>query len=184
MFFVRVILVGWQHPFYTAFIGIGLAISRLNPNISIKVIAPIVGLGLAIFTHSVHNLISTLFQGLQSLAFGLIFNWSGWIAMIIFVVWALAREQKWVVTQLPDEVAEGVITASQYKIACSAAAQTIARIKALFAGKFRLTDRFYLLTAELAYKKYQAYALGELEQNHVEIERVREELLQISSQIC
>ena len=25
MFFIRVILVGWQHPFYTAFIGIGLA---------------------------------------------------------------------------------------------------------------------------------------------------------------
>ena len=26
--FVRIILVGWQHPFYTAFTGIGLAISR------------------------------------------------------------------------------------------------------------------------------------------------------------
>ena len=45
MFFVRVILVGWQHPFYTAFIGIGLAISRLSRNTSIKIIAPIIGLG-------------------------------------------------------------------------------------------------------------------------------------------
>ncbi|MCJ7700424.1 MAG: PrsW family intramembrane metalloprotease [Anaerolineales bacterium] len=26
--FIRVILVGWQHPFYTAFIGIGLALAR------------------------------------------------------------------------------------------------------------------------------------------------------------
>ena len=184
MFFVRVILVGWQHPFYTAFIGIGLAISRLNRNISIKVIAPIIGLGLAIFTHSMHNLISTLFQGIQSLAFGLVFDWSGWIAMIIFVVWALAREQKWIITQLPDEVADGVITVSQYRIASSAVAQTIARMKALFAGKYRLTDRFYLLTAELAYKKHQAYVLGELEQNLVEIERVRAELLHLSAQVC
>ena len=80
--------------------------------------------------------------------------------MIIFVVWALAREQQWITTQLPDEVADGVITASQYKTACSAYAQTIARIKALLAGKYRLTDRFYLLTAELAYKKHQASSPG------------------------
>ncbi len=184
MSFIRVILVGWQHPFYTAFIGIGLAISRLNRNISVKIIAPIVGLGLAIFTHSVHNLISTVFHGIQSLAFGLVFDWSGWIAMIIFVVWALAREQKWITTQLPDEVADGVITANQYKTACSASAQTVARIKALFSGKYRLTDRFYLLTAELAYKKHQASTLGELFQKQTEIDRVRAELLRISPQIC
>ena len=30
--FIRVILVGWQHPFYTAFFGIGLAVARLNRN--------------------------------------------------------------------------------------------------------------------------------------------------------
>src|SRR4030043_156700 len=64
MFFVRVILVGWQHPFYTAFIGIGLAISRLNGTSPIKIIAPIIGLGIAVFAHSIHNTISTVFQGL------------------------------------------------------------------------------------------------------------------------
>ena len=32
--FVRVILVGWQHPFYTAFTGIGLAVARLNRKLS------------------------------------------------------------------------------------------------------------------------------------------------------
>ncbi len=184
MFFIRVVLVGWQHPFYTAFIGIGLAISRLNRNNLIKVVAPIIGLGLAIFVHSFHNLISTLFQGFQSLAFSLIFDWSGWIAMLIFIVWALAREQKWIVTQLPDEVANGVITPLQYKTACSATAQTFARIEALFAGRYRLIDRFYLLTAELAYKKHQASVLEEQEQNQAEINHVRAELVQISSQIC
>src|SRR4030042_3167678 len=38
MFFVRVILVGWQHPFYTAFTGIGLAVSRLRGYWFIKII--------------------------------------------------------------------------------------------------------------------------------------------------
>jgi RsiW-degrading membrane proteinase PrsW (M82 family) len=184
MFFVRVILVGWQHPFYTAFIGIGLAVARLNRNLSIKIIAPIIGLTVAIFSHSLHNLISTSFRGLQSLAYSLVFDWSGWIAMIIFIVWALSREQKWILTQLPDEVANGVITPDQFKTASSATSQTLARMKALFAGKYHLIDRFYSLTAKLAYKKYQAFALGEVNQNQAEIDRLREELLRISAQIC
>ena len=183
MFFVRVILVGWQHPFYTSFIGIGLAVARLNRNMTIKVIAPIAGWGLAVLTHSLHNTISTVFQGIQSLAVGMIFDWSGWIAMIIFVIWALYREQKWIITQLRDEVYNGIITPDQYKIACSAWSQSSARLKAIFAGRYHLVDRFFLLTAELAFKKHQATALGELEQVQPEIERMRIELGNMSPQI-
>jgi RsiW-degrading membrane proteinase PrsW (M82 family) len=183
MFFVRVILVGWQHPFYTAFIGIGLAVSRLSRNSSIKIIAPLMGWGIAVFTHSLHNLISTIFQGFQSLIIGIIFDWSGWIAMIIFVIWALYREQKWIITQLRDEVTNGVITPAQYITACSTWAQTSTRVKALFSGKYRLIDRFYSLTAELAFKKHQASTLGELEENKPEIDNVRAELVQMSTQI-
>jgi RsiW-degrading membrane proteinase PrsW (M82 family) len=183
MFFVRVILVGWQHPFYTAFIGIGLAISRLNRNLSIKIMVPIIGWGIAVFAHSFHNTISTVFQGLESLAIGIIFDWSGWIAMIIFVIWALYREQKWIISQLRDEVSNGVITTAQYLTACSARAQTSTRIKALFSGKYRLIDRFYLLSAELAFKKYQAYAMGEQGENQAEIDRLRAELGHMSAQI-
>ncbi len=183
MFFVRVILVGWQHPFYTAFTGIGLAIARLNKNPSIKIVAPILGWTLAVVTHSIHNSISTVFQGMQSLAVGILFDWSGWIAMIIFVVWALYREQKWITTQLRDEVANGVITLSQYHTARSAWAQTGSRIRALFGGQYRRIDHFFELTAELAFKKHQAYNLGELEQNQAEIERMRTELGSMSPQI-
>jgi hypothetical protein len=41
LFIVRVFLVGWQHPFYTAFTGIGLAIARLNRNAIVKIAAPV-----------------------------------------------------------------------------------------------------------------------------------------------
>ncbi len=183
LFFVRVILVGWQHPFYSAFTGIGLAVSRLSRNLSIKLLAPIMGWGLAIFTHSLHNTISSIFQGIESLVIGVIFDWSGWIAMIIFIIWALYREQKWIIAQLRDEVANGVITPAQYKTACSAWVQTSLRLKALFSGQYRITDRFYLLTAELAYKKHQAYSLGEQEENQPEIDRVRAELGTMSPQL-
>ena len=183
MFFVRVILVGWQHPFFTSFTGIGLAISRLNKNLPVKIIAPIIGWGLAVTMHSLHNTISTVFQGFQSLAIGMLFDWSGWIAMIIFVIWALYREQRWIIAQLGEEVTNGIITPAQYKTATSAWAQTSARFKALFAGRFQLTDRFYLLTAELAFKKHQAFALGEVEQALPYIEHMRAELGRMSQQV-
>jgi len=183
MFLVRVLLVGWQHPFYTSFIGIGLAVSRLNRNQSIKILAPVIGWGLAVFTHSIHNTISTIFQGVQSMAIGIIFDWSGWIAMILFVIWALYREQKWIRMQLSEEVTKGVITSAQYKIAVSAWSQTEARIKAIYSGKYHLIDQFYELAAELAFKKHQAYNLGEIEENRVEIERIRTELGIMSAQI-
>jgi RsiW-degrading membrane proteinase PrsW (M82 family) len=183
MFFVRIVLVGWQHPFYTAFIGIGLAISRLSRNTAIKIIAPLMGWGFAVITHSLHNLISTIFHGLQSLVIGVIFDWSGWIAMLIFIIWALYREQKWIITQLRDEVPIGVITPTQYQTACSAWAQSSTRMKALFSSRYRLINRFYALTAELAFKKQHAFALGELQENQPEIERIRAQLVQLSPQI-
>ena len=183
VFFIRVIMVGWQHPFYTSFIGIGLAISRLNRNPSIKVLGPILGWGLAVLTHSVHNIISTIFQGLESVTIGILFDWSGWIAMILFVIWALYREQKWIKVQLAEEVTNGVITPSQYKVAISAWAQTKLRTSAIFSRKYRLINRFYELAATLAFKKHQAYNLNELEENQVDIERIRTELGNLSTQI-
>jgi protease PrsW len=182
MFFVRIILVGWQHPFYTAFMGIGLAVSRLSRRTSTKILAPLLGWGLAVFTHSFHNTLASLFQGIQSLVIGVIFDWSGWVAMLLFILWALYREQKWIITQLRDEVATGVITPTQYKTACSAWAQSSARMKALFSGRYHLFNRFYSLTAELAFKKEHCADLGE-QQDQPEIDHLRAQLLQMSPQI-
>jgi protease PrsW len=64
---IRVVLVGWQHPFYTAFFGIGLALARLYRNWFIRVFAPIIGLGLAMFTHAFHNTVAAILSGGQGL---------------------------------------------------------------------------------------------------------------------
>ncbi len=180
MFFVRVILVGWQHPFYTSFIGIGLAVSRLNRNLWIKVLAPLAGWCVAVITHSIHNTISSAVQGAGSLWVGAIYDWSGWAMMGVFILWALYREQRWIISQLSEEVSLGTITAAQYRTACSAWSQSLLRINALFSGRFRVTNRFYRSTAELAYKKYQSSSLGELEANRPEIDQLRLQLKSLS----
>ena len=122
MAFVRVILVGWQHPFYTSFIGIGLAISRMNRHWAIKLLAPALGWGCAVVAHSLHNTLAGLLSstGATGLVVGATFDWVGWFFMFLFVIWFIVREQRALTAQLKDEVDRGVMTVNQYNIACSA----------------------------------------------------------------
>jgi len=178
--FIRVILVGWQHPFYTAFTGIGLAISRLNKNILIKFVAPILGWSGAVFTHSFHNTVASLINGPSVLFIGAFFDWSGWLIMFIFAMWMLWRDRQLLVKYLRDEVALGNMTTAQYYVACSAAAQGKARFSALSRGRYKATDRFYQLCGELAHKKNELINLGDEGGNTARVARMREELKRLS----
>lgn len=179
--FVRVILVGWQHPFYTAFTGIGLAAARLSRNTLVKIAAPLIGLSLAMTTHGFHNLLATILPGgLESLAFGTFLDWTGWIFMFLFVMWAVYRDQCSIATHLREEVALGIISPAHYKVACSAWQQNIASLGALFNGRYRATSRFYQLAAELAHKKQQLATLGEEGGNTAIIERLRAEMTRLA----
>jgi hypothetical protein len=98
----------------------------------------------------------------------------------LFVIWALYREQRWIMDQLREEVLLGVITQPQYRVACSAWAQTAARMGAMFSGKFATTNRFYQVAAELAYKKQQNALLGDEGGNSLSIQKLRTELGRLS----
>lgn len=180
MFIIRVFLVGWQHPFYTCFTGIGLAVSRLSKNSNVKLIAPITGFSLAVLTHSIHNTIAAMIPGITGLATGTLIDWTGWFFMFIFILWALNREQNWIVRQLKEEVDLSLISSAQYRVACSAWRQSFSRLKALSSGQYRTTNRFYQVAAELAYKKEQRTRLGDEGGNGVIIETLRSELTRLS----
>ena len=181
---VRVILVGWQHPFYTAFIGIGLATARLNRNWLVKITAIALGLGIAITAHSMHNTIATFAEGLGGLAFGTLVDWSGWLFMFFVILWAIFDVQGRLRVQLREEVRRGIITPRQYRTACSAWRQMGARFSALFSGKYRGTARFYQLCGELAHKKHQYARLGDEGGNARIIENLRAELAALSPKVA
>jgi RsiW-degrading membrane proteinase PrsW (M82 family) len=181
--FVRVILVGWQHPFYTAFIGIGLATARLNRNLGIKLIVPIIGLVIAIFAHSMHNTLATMLSGIGGLVIGTFFDWSGWLFMFLVILWAIGRVQRRMKTSLREEVIFGVLSPGQYNTACSAWRQAGARISAFFSGSYRDTGHFYQTCAELAHKKYQRAKLGEEGGNTQIIIKLRAELARLSPRV-
>lgn len=177
--FIRVILVGWQHPFYTAFIGIGLAIARMNRNFLIKVIAVLGGFAAAVFTHSFHNTFGTLIGGAGGLVLGTFVDWIGWFFMLGFIVWMILHERNILKRQLLGEVNSGLISPAQYRTAISLA-QTGARINAISSGSYQATARFYQLCGELAHKKEQLRKLGDEQGNVAIIEKLRGELNKLS----
>jgi protease PrsW len=178
--FVRVILVGWQHPAYTALFGIGLAIARTNRNMALKILAPFLGLAAAIFTHAFHNTMATFASGLGSLV-GFFFDWSGWFLLFVFGVVMVLREKAWLAQYLKDEIEMGTLTPQQYEAACSATKNFFASLTVFGSANFKRTRRFYQLCAELAHKKRQLARLGEEGGNSAIIERLRSELVQLSA---
>lgn len=175
--FVRVILVGWQHPFYTAFTGIGLALTRVSRNTLVKVIAPFAGLGMAMLTHSFHNTFAGAVEGLGGLAIGTFLDWSGWFFMFLFTVWMIAREGKLLPKHLQEEVAAGRMTTAQLKKASSPFGSSFA----ILSG--RATARFYQVCGELAHKKEQVAMHGDEGGNLAIVAKLQAELASLSPQV-
>src|SRR5258706_9743407 len=69
---IRVFLIGWMHPFFTSFTGIGLAVVRLSRNTLVKIIAIPVGYCVAVIMHAFHNTFSSVIGGAGGFFLGLI----------------------------------------------------------------------------------------------------------------
>jgi protease PrsW len=173
---VRVVLVGWMHAFFTAFTGIGFAISRLNKNMLIKIVAPLAGLGVAIFTHAFHNTFGNFFYGLEGLAATIFVDSIGYALMFGFIIWMIVHERGIVKRQLLGEVSAGLISQAQYQRALSPWTLTMAGLSG------RATSRFYHALGELAHKKEQFIQHGDEKGNSAIIESLRKELAGLAPQ--
>jgi len=182
MVFVRVLLVGWQHPFYTAFYGVGLALARLNRPRAIRILAPLLGWAAAVLTHSLHNALVRALSPLSSYTFGTLLDWSGVVILFLFILWVTNLERLLIVEHLKEEVALGVISAAQYRTASWSWAQSAAGLLALSEGKYAVTRRFYQQCAELAHKKSHYARLGDEGGNLQAIRRLRAELARLAPQ--
>jgi len=175
---IRVILVGWMHPFFTAFTGIGLAIARMSRNVFVKIIAVPTGYAVAVTAHAFHNTFGGLIGGVGGLLAGTFIDYIGYAAMLVFIIWMIVYERNILKRHLREEVAQGLISQKQYTSATSFF-QTNAHIAALTSGTFRATARFYQVCGELAHKKEQLTKMGDEGGNTRIIEKLRTELMQL-----
>ncbi|HEU0294915.1 MAG TPA: PrsW family glutamic-type intramembrane protease, partial [Anaerolineales bacterium] len=176
--FIRVLLVGWMHPFFTAFTGIGLAIARLNSNTLIKLIAVPAGYMTAVIAHAFHNTFSSLVGGGGGFLLGLLADYFGYTVMLAFIIWMIVHERNILKRQLVEEVRNGLISPQQYDSAISFF-RTNTLLSALTSGTFRQTSRFYQVCGELAHKKEQLTKVGDERGNTSIITQLRGELVQL-----
>jgi hypothetical protein len=171
----------WDHPFYTAFTGIGLALCRLAPSLAVKAVMPVTGYVVAVFFHGVHNGLASVLPGRRgALALLLLVDWSGWLFMVAIIAWAFLREKRLMTSELADEVRRGTLSADQYRTATSAWSQAAARMGAFGSGRMRATRRFYHLCGELAHKKHHLAVLGEEDGNSALVARLRREVASLA----
>lgn len=176
---IRVILVGWMHPFFTAFTGIGLAIARMSRNTLVKILAVPAGYAVAVITHAFHNTFSGLIGGFEGLLAGTFVDYLGYAFMLGFIIWVIVRERDVLKKHLREEVEKGYMSQGQYHSALSFF-QIGAYLSALTSGSFVKTARFYQVCGELAHKKEQLATLGEERGNTRIIEQLRSEMVALA----
>ena len=177
--FIRVFLVGWMHPFFTAFTGIGLAVARTSRNLLVKIIAVPAGYTVAVITHAFHNTFSSVIGGGGGFIVGLIADYIGYAFMLGFIIWMIVHERNILKRQLVEEVNSGAISRGQYNAAISFF-QTGVHLAALTSGTFRSTARFYQVLGELAHKKEQLAKVGEEGGNTQIIAKLRAEMTRLA----
>jgi RsiW-degrading membrane proteinase PrsW (M82 family) len=182
LFLLRVVMGAWDHPFYTAFIGIGLAVARLDRRTAVRWLAPPLGWCTAVLFHGLHNGLATAGEHVSG-CFALIMfavDWAGWLFWAVMILWALRVEARILAVQLAEEVGHGHLTALQHRTAASVRARIAAVLRGLGSGRMGATRHFYQVCAELAQKKHQRALHGEEGGNTALIERLRREVAALS----
>ena len=180
---IRVVLVGWQHPFYTAFIGLGFAIARRSTQTLWKWVAPITGWSAAVLFHLMHNLFAGLFNSRTGMIFSTVWDWSGYFGLLILILFLINREQNWMQEYLEAEYLQELISKDHYQKACSALKQSAVLLKARIHGNYSETRRLFQACGDLMHKKRQLSRHGDELGSALEIQRLRSELKKLAEYI-
>jgi len=95
LFLIRVVLVGWQHPFFTLFTGIGLVASRVSRGLLLRIAAPFLGWSSAVLFHSIHNSLSDILSGRDVFLISATLDWSGWFLLAVLIAWMIYYQEGW-----------------------------------------------------------------------------------------
>ena len=180
LFFLRAFIFGMLHALFTGLFGVGLALGKFSASPLMKFLWPATGLGLAMFTHALHNYFATL--GGHYLLYAVLGVMIGMIWFIAMIVVCLRHENHWIRIHLSDEVASGVLCAEQALDA--ATFRTRSSLSGFSKGFGLVLKRKRLLheATELAYQKQKRQRLGSDPAREMRITELREIVRTLSRQ--
>jgi len=185
--FLRAILFGLNHAFFTGITGGGIALLRLARGRALRISAPFLGLAAGIFFHSVHNLGATL-ASLSCLSILLSFgsDYAGllMIGLAILLVWR--QERRWIEQYLRPEIGT-LLNQAQFDIVSSPWKRFGLRFRLWFSGRTgrlqrRLWGKLAHTGTEFAFKKYQLDRFAQDDRLADQIERHRRQLSEIQAE--
>jgi len=153
VFFMRAVLAPFAHPVFTICTGIGLGIAVTTRRPARRIVAPVVGLVLAIVLHATWNLSAVA-------------NNNGFLVLYVFLqipifagavglaVWARRREGRLIGEQLTRYAAAGWLSHAEVRMLSSMRERRQARVWAKFNGGrsgLRAMEAFQDAASELAY---------------------------------
>jgi RsiW-degrading membrane proteinase PrsW (M82 family) len=165
IYFLRGMLAPYSHPLFTSMTGIGLGAARQSRHTALKVILPILGLGLAMFLHFLWNF-SAVVAGVSAASQEDAFWNFIWIYLVVMVpifciiigviLFALRREGRVVRENLLCDFQRGLLTQEEYNRLCSIRGRIGSSTRALARGGFgrwRARMRFNQIASELAFHR-------------------------------
>ena len=152
---IRGFFAPFSHPLFTSLTGIGLGLARQSTNIGIKILAPIVGLLMAIFMHSIWNGSAVLSGGLFVITY-IVVMVPAFFIMLVVIAFALRREGQVVREFLVIDLQRGFLTQDEYKQLGSILGRMGSSFNAFSQSGvkgWRARRRFNQLASELAFHR-------------------------------
>ena len=156
VFILRGTLAPFSHPLFTSMTGIGLGVARQSRSAFVKLMAPVVGLLLAISMHSIWNGSVAIFGGLGFLLAYLIIMVPAFVIMLVVIFLALRREGQVVREFLQPEFQGGMLTPQEYEQLCTVRGRMGASFNAFSRGgvdSWRMCRQANQMASELAFHR-------------------------------
>ena len=183
LIFLRTVVFGLNHAFFTSLMGACIGAARLTPRLAHRLALLVAGFLLAASFHAIHNLGAALVDsaGVVALLISVVFDWGGILCLLLVVVASWRKEQGWMKEELADEVRLGVLTLEEYAAIASPAGRQRLLGKVLRREgwvSYRRMQRLYTLQTELAFKKHQRRIMGEEHGLTAAIDHLRDDIVQ------
>jgi RsiW-degrading membrane proteinase PrsW (M82 family) len=155
LFILRGAMAPYSHPLFTSMTGLGLGLATQTGRRALKFAAPVVGLALAMFLHSLWNLSASV-HPLFYLAVYFLVMVPVFIGVLVAVFYGLRREGRIVREQLQIDLGVGLLTPEEIECLCSVRRRMGASLAALRRGgvtTWRARRQFHGVASELAFHR-------------------------------
>jgi RsiW-degrading membrane proteinase PrsW (M82 family) len=177
--FLRSVVFGFNHAFFTSLTGIGLGVARMTRHRWLRWSVPILALGAAILFHAVHNVGTTLADvACLSLGVSLLADWGGVWVVVAVIMLSWWQERQWMREFLADED----IPRAHRQAAVSARLWEHVPVASQIAHRSAGRE-YHQLLAELAFRKHRLARLGDEPGLRQEIARLRTRLQELQRDV-